>query len=186
MPALIAAVHDVNDEIKFGRQFLPVRLPDWVPTPGAPAVRAIAADDRRVRLSHHPAASGGGRSRDRPGRPADPCPGSGDRRAHGRSPASRRGRHHAERRPRHRDRRDRVDARAPGPEPRGPGARARRRSSGPPAPAGPSAASLPAMDLLGRVFRETLRLYPPAWGFRPDRASRRTRSASTRCRRAVS
>jgi cytochrome P450 len=30
---------------------------------------------------------------------------------------------------------------------------------------GPSTATLPAMDLLGRVFRETLRLYPPAWGF---------------------
>ncbi len=185
MPALIAAVHarQRRDQV---RTPVPARAAARLGADaGAPAVRAIAADDRRVRLSHHPAAAGGVRSGDRPGRPAGPRPGSGDRRAHGRSPASRRGRHHAERRPRHRDRRHRVDARAPGPAPRGPGARARRgradrrrrwaerrvaAGNGTPGP---------------RVPRNA----PPlsaGLGLWPDGASIRTRSASTRCRRAVS
>ena len=185
MPALIPAVHLVNDEIKFGRQFLPVRLPAWVPTPSdqrfARALRTIDEFVYRIIRQRQAAV----RSGDRPGRPADPRPGSGDRRAHGRSPASRRGRHHAERRPRHRDRRHRVDARAPGPAPRGPGARARRNRAdrrrrwaerrvatgdGPPGPRVP-------------------RIAPPlsaGLGLCPDGASSRTRSASTRCRRAVS
>ena len=34
MPALVAAVHGVNNEIHPGRAFLPVHLPKWITTPG--------------------------------------------------------------------------------------------------------------------------------------------------------
>src|SRR5690349_19025933 len=34
MPRLIGAVFGVNDEIRFGRAFIPFHLPAWVSTPG--------------------------------------------------------------------------------------------------------------------------------------------------------
>lgn len=164
MPALIPAIYHVNDAIKFGRQFLPVKLPDWVPTPArqrfARSLRTIDQFVYRIIRERQAAADPGTdlvglliRARD---------PETGERMDDLQI-------------------RDEVvtmlnaghdtvtDATvwtlvllAQHPDIQ---ARVRDEIERTAGDAGPSAASLPAMDLLGRVFRESLRLYPPAWGF---------------------
>jgi cytochrome P450 len=169
MPALIEAVHGVNDSIKFGRLFLPVRLPKWVPTPSrqhfAKSLHTIDEFVYRI-IRQRQAASDPGT--DLVGlliRAQDPETGErmDDRQLRDEVVTMLNAGHDTV-----------TDATvwtlvllALNPEVQ---ARVRdeiERTAGAPASDGRglSAASLPAMDLLGRVFRETLRLFPPAWGF---------------------
>lgn len=164
MPALIDAVFGVNEEIKLGRAFLPLHLPKWISTPGrrrfAQSLEII--DDFVYRIiARRKAASDPGI--DLVGlliRAQDPETG---------------------------ERMDDLQLRdeivtmlnaghdtvtdaivwtlvllASNPDAQ---ARAREEVLRVAGSAPPSVASLNAMEFLGRVFRETLRLYPPAWGF---------------------
>ena len=164
MPALIAAVHGVNDEIRFGRQFLPVRLPAWVPTPSRRRfARSLGTIDEFVHriIRQRRAASDPGN--DLAGllvRARDPETGErmDDRQLRDEVVTMLNAGHDTV-----------TDATvwtlvllALHPEVQ---ARVRDEVERTAGAEGPSAASLPAMDLLGRVFREALRLYPPAWGF---------------------
>ena len=164
MPALIEATHHVNDSIKFGRLFLPVRLPAWVPTPSrqrfARSLRTIDEFVYRI-IRQRQAASDPGT--DLVGllvRAQDPETGErmDDRQLRDEVVTMLNAGHDTV-----------TDATvwtfvllAQHPEIQ---ARVRDEVERTAGPNGPTAASLPAMDLLGRVFRETLRLYPPAWGF---------------------
>jgi cytochrome P450 len=164
MPALVAAVHEVNDEIRFGRTFLPVHLPEWVPTPGrrrfSRSLRVI--DDFVYRIIAQRLAA------EDPGtdlvglliRARDPETGErmDDRQLRDEVVTMLNAGHDTV-----------TDAvvwslvlLASNPEAR---ERARAEVLQAAGPAWPTAASLNAMEFLGRAFRETLRLYPPAWGF---------------------
>lgn len=164
MPALVEAVFGVNEEIKLGRVFLPVHLPKWVPTPGrrrfARSLRTI--DD----FVHHVIAQ----------RKAAADPGT-----------DLAGLLMAARDPETGERMDDLQLRdelvtmlnaghdtvtdaivwtlvllASNPAARERARAEVRQFAG---SDWPSASSLNSMEFLGRVFRESLRLYPPAWGF---------------------
>jgi cytochrome P450 len=164
MPALVDAVHHVNDDIKFGRLFLPVRLPKWVPTPRrqrfAHSLHTI--DEFVYRIIRERQAA------DDPGtdlvgllvRARDPETGErmDDRQLRDEVVTMLNAGHDTV-----------TDATvwtlvllAQHPEIQ---ERVREEVERTAGPSGPTAATLPSMDFLGRVFRETLRLYPPAWGF---------------------
>lgn len=164
MAALVDAVFEVNEEIRVGRQFLPVHLPAWVPTPGrrrfARSLRVIDQFVVRTIAERKGAADPGTDllglligARD---------PDTGD----------------------HMDDlqlRDEIvtmlnaghdtvtDAitwtlvlLALNPEAQ---ARTREEVVRVAGARWPSVAALSSMEFLGRVFRKSLRLYPPAWGF---------------------
>jgi cytochrome P450 len=164
MPALIPAIHHVNDAIKFGRQFLPVRLPAWVPTPErqrfARSLRTIDQFVYRIIRQRQAAADPGTDLVGLLVRAQDPETGErmDDRQIRDEVVTMLNAGHDTV-----------TDATvwtlvllAQHPDVQ---ARVRDEIERTAGAGGPSAASLPAMDLLGRVFRESLRLYPPAWGF---------------------
>jgi cytochrome P450 len=164
MPALVGAVVVVNEQIKLGRVFLPVRLPKWVPTPSRRRFdRALRTIDEFVyRIIAQRKAM------------ADP----------GTDLA---GLLMAARDPETGERMDDLQLRdelvtmlnaghdtvtdavvwtlvllSSNPEAR---ERARAEVLQVAGTAEPSVSGLTSMEFLGRVFRESLRLYPPAWGF---------------------
>jgi cytochrome P450 len=164
MPALTQAVHGVNDEIKFGRLFLPVRLPAWVPTPSrqrfARSLHTIDEFVYRIIRQRQTASDPGTDLVGLLVRAQDPETGErmDDRQLRDEVVTMLNAGHDTV-----------TDATvwtlvllAQHPEVQ---ARVRDEVERTAGADGPSAVSLPAMDLLGRVFRETLRLYPPAWGF---------------------
>lgn len=173
MPALVAAVHAVNDEIRFGRLFLPVRLPAWVPTPGrrrfARSLGTIDAFVHRIIRQRRAAADPGTDLAGLLIRAQDPETGErmDDRQLRDEVVTMLNAGHDTV-----------TDATvwtlvllALHPEVQ---ARVRDEVERTAGAEGPRVDALPAMDLLGRVFREALRLYPPAWGFartaiEPDR-----------------
>jgi cytochrome P450 len=164
MPALIDAVYGVNEEIKLGRVFLPVHLPKWVPTPGrqrfARSLRTI--DDFVYRIiAQRKAASDPGT--DLAGlltRARDPETGEGmdDLQLRDEIVTMLNAGHDTV-----------TDAivwtlvlLATNQEAQ---ARAREEVLRVAGSGSPNAAALNGMEFLGRVFRETLRMRPPAWGF---------------------
>jgi cytochrome P450 len=164
MPTLVGAVFGVNEEIKFGRAFLPVRLPEWVPTPGrrrfARSLRIIDEFVYRIIAERQAAADPGTDLTGLLIRAQDPETGErmDDRQLRDELVTMLNAGHDTV-----------TDAvvwclvlLATNPEAR---ARARAEVQQAAGPAWPTAASLNAMEFLGRAFRETLRLYPPAWGF---------------------
>lgn len=164
MPELIAAVHGVNDEIHPARAFLPVRLPRWITTPGqrrfARALHVI--DDFVYRIIAR--------------RKTAPAPGTDllGLLISARDPETGESMDDVQLRDElvtmlnagHDTVTDAVTwtliqlARDPGAQ-----ARAREEVASVAGDERPSPASLERMEYLGRVFRETLRLCPPAWGF---------------------
>jgi cytochrome P450 len=164
MSALIEAVFGVNEEIKLARAFLPVHLPKWAPTPGrrrfARSLRTI--DEFVYRIIAQ--------------RKAAPDPGTDlvGRLISARDPETGEAMDDVQLRDeivtmlnaghdtvtdaivwtivllsQHREAQERARAEV------------RRVAGGD----WPAAAALEQMEFLGRVFREVLRLYPPAWGF---------------------
>lgn len=164
MPALIEAVNEVNDSIRFGRVFLPVRLPASVPTPSrrrfARSLHTIDEFVYRIIRQRQAAADPGSDLVGLLVRAQDPETGErmDDRQLRDEVVTMLNAGHDTV-----------TDATvwtlamlALHPEIRACVRDEVRRAAGTSAP---TAASLQSMDLLGRVFRETLRLYPPAWGF---------------------
>jgi cytochrome P450 len=163
MPALVAAVHGVHNEIHPGRAFVPIRL-DWITTPGqrrfARALRVIDEFVYRVIAQRKAAADPGSDLIGLLMAARDPETGEAmdDVQLRDELVTMLNAGHDTV-----------TDAivwtltqLALNPEAR---ARARdevRRVAG---SAPPSAEALDQMEYLGRVFRETLRLCPPAWGF---------------------
>jgi cytochrome P450 len=164
MPALVEAVFGVNDEIRPGRAFLPVHLPRWVPTPGrqrfARSLRTIDDFVYRIIAQRKAAADPGTDLAGLLVRARDPETGEAM---------------------------DEVQLRdelvtmlnaghdtvtdavvwtlvllAMNPEAQERAREEVRRVAG---SAPPNVAALNGMEFLGRVFRETLRMRPPAWGF---------------------
>jgi len=164
MATLIDAVFGVNEEIKLGRAFLPLRLPTWVSTPGRRRfMRALAVIDDFVYRIIDQRKSASDPGIDLIGlliRARDPETGEhmDDRQLRDEIVTMLNAGHDtvtdaivwtmvllgSNREARERAREEVL--RVAGSEP-------------------PSVAQLSLMDFLGRVFRETLRLYPPAWAF---------------------
>ena len=164
MPALVEAVFGVNEEIKPGRAFLPVHLPAWVPTPGRRRfARSLSViDDFVYRIIAQRKAA------------ADPGTDLIGLLVSARDPETGESMDELQLRDEivtmlnagHDTVTDAVVwalvQLASNPEAR---ARARDDVVRVVGSEWPTAASLGSMDYLGRVFRETLRLCPPAWGF---------------------
>ena len=164
MPALIDAVFGVNEEIKLGRVFVPVHLPTWVSTPGRRRfARSLGTIDEFVYriIARRRAASDPGT--DLIGlliSARDPETGESmsDLQLRDEIVTMLNAGHDTvtdavvwtlvllAMNPEARERAREEVLRVAGFDP-------------------PSVGSLGAMEFLGRVFRETLRLYPPAWGF---------------------
>jgi cytochrome P450 len=164
MAALIDAVFGVNEEIKLGRAFLPVHLPDWAPTPGrrrfARSLRTIDEFVYRIIAQRKAASNPGTDLVGRLIRARDPETGEAmdDLQLRDEIVTMLNAGHDTV-----------TDAivwtvvlLAQHPESQ---ARARaevRRLAG---ADWPDPGTVEQMEFLGRVFREVLRLYPPAWGF---------------------
>jgi len=164
MPALIEAVFGVNEEIRPGRAFLPVHLPTWVPTPGrrrfARSLRVIDEFVYRV-IAQRKAAT-------------DPGTDLIGLLMSARDPETGESMDELQVRDEvvtmlnagHDTVTDAVVwtlvhlASNPDAQVRARDEVVRSAGSG-----WPTVASLNSMDYLGRVFRESLRLCPPAWGF---------------------
>jgi cytochrome P450 len=164
MPALVHAIFEVHEEIRFGRLFLPVHLPAWVPTPSRRRfARSLHTIDEFVfrTIAQRKAARDPGT--DLLGlliAAEDPDTGErmDDRQLRDESVTMLNAGHDTV-----------TDAiawtlvlLALNPDVQ---ARAREEVMRVAGSAWPSVASLSAMEFLGRVFRESLRLFPPAWGF---------------------
>jgi cytochrome P450 len=164
MPALVAAVHGVNDEIKLGRVFLPVHLPTWVPTPGrqrfSRSLRTIDDFVYRIIAQRKAAADPGTDLAGLLIRARDPETGEAmdDLQLRDEIVTMLNAGHDTV-----------TDAitwtlvlLATNQEAQ---ARAREEVVRVVGSGLPSAAAVSGMEFLGRVFRETLRIRPPAWGF---------------------
>lgn len=164
MPVLVKALNGAHSDIKFGRLFLPVKLPAWVPTPSrrrfAQSLATIDEFIYRIIRERQAAADPGTDLVGLLVRAQDPE--TGERMDPGQLRDEVATMIHAGH--------DTVTdaslwtlvllARHPEIQ-----ARVHDEIERVAGAAGPSAATLPAMELLGRVYREALRLYPPAWGF---------------------
>jgi cytochrome P450 len=164
MPSLVDAVFGVNEEIKLGRVFVPVHLPAWVPTPGRRRfARSLATIDTfvygliaRRKMADDPGTDLAGlliRAQD---------PETGERM----SDLQLRDEIVTMLNAGHDTVTDAIVwtlmllALNPNAQ-----ERARDEVLRIAGTERPSVSSLGSMDYLGRVFRETLRLCPPAWGF---------------------
>lgn len=164
MPTLVAAVHAVNDEIHPSRAFIPIGLPRWVPTAGrrrfADALEVIDSFVYQAIAKRKDAADPG---RDLLGllvSARDPETGEAMDGVQLRDEAV------TMLNAGHDTVTDAVvwtlTQLALNPDARG---RARAEVQQHAGNDMPSAMALEKMEFLGRVFRETLRLCPPAWGF---------------------